>query len=95
MRCKARSSAAHVPGMLAALLALVFAAAALAQSPGSADKPTTTIPEKQHMGPVDPGKATGGVITPKGDTDPGMAKTPPPQDPNETPVIPPKGTQGG
>jgi hypothetical protein len=80
--------------MLAAPFVLIFTAVALAQSPGSADKPNSTIPEKQHMGPVDPGKATGGVITP-GDPDPGMAKKHPPQGPAETPVIPPKGTPGG
>jgi len=71
------------------------AGAAMGQNPGSADKPSATIPEKQQHGPVDPGKATGGVIAPKGGTDPEMAKKPPPQDPNETPVIPPKGTPGG
>ncbi|HLH11950.1 MAG TPA: hypothetical protein VKV77_08740 [Methylovirgula sp.] len=65
---------------------------AFAQSPGSAAKPNSTIPEKQHMGPVNPppANATGGVITPKDDTDPGMTKKPPPQNPEETPVIPPK-----
>ncbi len=54
--------------MLAGLLVLVSAAAGLAQSPGSADKPNSTIPEKQHMGPVNPGEAdvTGGVIAPRG-----------------------------
>jgi hypothetical protein len=84
-------------GMVAALALLVFTAAALAQSPGSAAKPNTTIPEKQHMGPVDPPPTTtsSGVITPKADTDPGMTKKPPPQDPGETPVIPPpKGADG-
>jgi hypothetical protein len=94
MTSKTRTSA-QVSGLLAALVAVTFAAAALAQSPGSAAKPNSTIPEKQHMGPVDPPATTSGVITPKGDTDPAMAKTPPPQDPAETPVIPPKGTPGG
>ncbi|MGB7125755.1 MAG: hypothetical protein WBD42_02855 [Methylovirgula sp.] len=87
---------AQACGMFAALCVLVFAAAALAQSPGSAAKPNSTIPEKQHMGPVDPPTATSdGVITPKADTDPGMTKQPPPQDPNETPVIPPPTGTGG
>jgi hypothetical protein len=81
--------------MAAALFVLVFVAAALAQSPGSAAKPNSTIPEKQHLGPVNPPTTSGGVITPKTDTDPGMTKRPPPQNPNETPVIPPpKGTGG-
>ncbi len=95
MTSKAQTSA-HVAGMLAALAVLLLATAVLAQSPGSAAKPNTTIPEKQHMGPVDPPAATSsGVIAPKADTDPGMTKNPPPQDPNEMPVIPPpKGTAG-
>ncbi len=77
-------------GIAAALFLLVITAAALAQGPGSAAKPNSTIPEKQHMGPVRPPATTsGGVIAPKTDTDPGMTKRPPPQDPNETPVIPP------
>ena len=48
------------------------------------------------MGPVNPGKtaADAGIITPS-DPDPAMVKKPPPQDPKETPVIPPKGTPGG
>jgi hypothetical protein len=92
MTRKAQTSA-QVAGMLAALAVLFLAAAALAQSPGSAAKPNTTIPEKQHMGPVDPPTTTrSGVIAPKVDTDPGMTKKPPPQDPKEMPVIqPPKG----
>jgi hypothetical protein len=87
---------AQACAMFAALVALVFAAAALAQSPGSATKPNSTIPEKQHMGPVNPPTATSdGVIKPKGNMDTGMTKKPPPQNPNETPVIPPpKGTGG-
>jgi hypothetical protein len=70
---------------------------AWAQTPGSAAKPNTTIPEKQHLGsdlgPVNP--SHDGVITPKHDNDPDMTKKPPPQSPNETPVIPPSATQGG
>lgn len=87
---------AQACGMAAALFVLVFAAVALAQSPGSAAKPNSTIPEKQHMGPVNPPATTSdGVITPKSNTDPGMTKQPPPQNPDETPVIPPpKGTGG-
>jgi hypothetical protein len=94
---KAQTSA-QVAGMLPALAVLFLAAAALAQSPGSVAKPNTTIPEKQHMGPVDPPTTTtgSGVIAPKADTDPGMTKKPPPQDPKETPVIqPPKGAGAG
>lgn len=68
-------------------------AVVFAQSPGAAAKPNTTIPEKQHIGPVDP--PANGVIKPKSDTDPAMAKKPPPQSPAETPVIPPAETQGG
>jgi hypothetical protein len=67
--------------------------AARAQTPGSAAKPNTTIPEKQHLGRVDPSHS--GVITPKHDNDPDMTKRPPPQSPNETPVIPPSATPGG
>lgn len=93
MACKARNSRRYIPMAFTALI--VVAPAAHAQSPGAADKPNTTIPEKQHMGPVDPGKATGGVIKPNSNTDPAMVKKPPPQDPGETPVIPPKGTPGG
>jgi hypothetical protein len=66
---------------------------ALAQTPGSAAKPNTTIPEKQHMGPVT--QPQNGVITPRHDTDPDMSKSPPPQSPAETPVIPPSSTPGG
>lgn len=49
------------------------------------------------MGPVNPPAtdANGGVIKPKDDVDPDMTKKPPPQNPSETPVIPPKGTPGG
>jgi hypothetical protein len=87
---------AQVAGMLAALAVLLLATVALAQSPGSAAKPSSTIPEKQHMGPVDPPAAgSSGVIAPKADTDPGMTKKPPPQDPKETPVIPPPKGAGG
>jgi len=67
--------------------------AAWAQAPGSAAKPSTAIPEKQHRGPVAP--SPDGVITPKHDNDPDMTKKPPPQSPNETPVIPPSTTPGG
>jgi hypothetical protein len=92
-------TSAQVAGMLAALAVLFLAAPApaLAQSPGSAAKPNTTIPEKQHMGPVHPPgvMSSSGVIVPKADTDPGITKKPPPQDPKEMPVIqPPKGAGG-
>lgn len=93
---KAQTSG-QVAGMSAALVGLVFAAAALAQNPqnpGSAAKPKSTIPDKLHMGPVHPPTATSGVIAPKANTDPAMVKKPPPQDPNETPVIPPPGGAG-
>ncbi len=69
------------------------AAGAVAQSPGSAAKPNTAIPDKQQLGPVTP--PSNGVITPKHDTDPAMTKKPPPQNPAETPVIPPSATPGG
>jgi hypothetical protein len=36
-----------------------------------------------------------GVIAPKTDTDPGMTRKPPPQDPSETPVIQPSKGAGG
>jgi len=78
----------------AVLIALALPmTAAFAQTPGSAAKPNTTIPEKQHLGPVNP--SHDGVITPKHDNDPDMTKKPPPQSPNETPVIPPSATPGG
>ncbi len=67
--------------------------ATLGQTPGSAAKPNTTIPDKQHLGPVNPPHA--GVVKPTHDTDPDMTKKPPPQDPAETPVIPPSATPGG
>jgi hypothetical protein len=92
MTRKAQTSA-NIAGMFSALVVLIFAAAALAQSPGSAAKPNSTIPEKQHMGPVDPPTSTS-VIAPKTNTDPGMVKNPPPQDPSETPVILPKSAGG-
>lgn len=87
-------TSAHIAGMFAALVVLVFAAAALAQSPGTAEKPNSTIPEKQHIGPVDPPTSTS-VIVPKTNTDRGMVKNPPPRDPSETPVIPPPKSAGG
>jgi hypothetical protein len=79
----------------AATVLIVFAplASARAQSPGSAAKPNTTIPEKQHMGAAT--APHDGVIKPKRDADPDMTKKPPPQDPAETPVIPPSATSGG
>ena len=79
--------------MIVASTAAAPPIAAWAQSPGSAAKPNTTIPEKQHMGPVNPPRD--GIITPKHDNDPDMTKKPPPQSPSETPVIPPSATPGG
>ena len=38
---------------------------------------------------------TGGVITPKGDVDPGIGKSSPDPRPNSTPIIPPSATGGG
>ncbi len=77
----------------ALLIAAAPMGAAFGQTPGSAAKPNTTIPDKQHLGPVDPPHA--GVMKPTHDTDPAMTKKPPPQDPEETPVIPPSATPGG
>ncbi len=77
--------------------ALLFASAstgaAFAQIPGSPARPATTIPDKQHLGPV--GSPRSGMVKPAHDTDPEMTKRPPPQDPAETPVIPPPATPGG
>lgn len=67
---------------------------ALAQSAAPTAKPQTIIPDKQHMGPVTP-PPHDGVIAPKHNTDPDMTKKPPPQNPAETPVIPPSATPGG
>ncbi len=84
------------PAFLRFGAALLIAAApmrvAFGQTPGSA-KPSTTIPDKQHLGPVDPPRAA--MVKPARDTDPEMIKKPPPQDPAETPVIPPSTTPGG
>jgi hypothetical protein len=77
----------------AALLIAAPMGVAFAQTPGSVAKPNTTIPDKQHLGPVNPPHA--GVVKPTQDTDPDMTKKPPPQDPAETPVIPPSATPGG
>ncbi len=77
----------------ALLIAAAPMGAAFGQTPGSAAKPNTTIPDKQHLGPVDPPHA--GVAKPTHDTDPAMTKNPPSQDPAETPVIPPSATPGG
>ncbi len=77
----------------ALLIVAVPMGAAFGQTPGSAAKPNTTIPDKQHLGPVNPPHA--GVVKPTHDTDPDMTKKPPPQDPAETPVIPPSATPGG
>jgi hypothetical protein len=80
---------------LGAALLIVVApmGAAFGQTPGSAAKLNTTIPDKQHLGPVNPPHA--GVVKPTHDTDPDMTKKPPPQDPAEMPVIPPSATPGG
>jgi hypothetical protein len=77
----------------ASLIALALMSAAFAQTPGAVAKPNTAIPDKQHLGPVNPPHA--GVVKPTHDTDPEMTKKPPPQDPAETPVIPPSATPGG
>ncbi len=76
----------------ALLIAVAPMGAAFGQTP-SAAKPNTAIPEKQHLGPVNPPHA--GVVKPTHDTDPDMTKKPQPQDPAETPVIPPSATPGG
>lgn len=97
----ARGSAARI-GMGSGI---VSAEAALAQAgvgPGNAAQPNTTIPEKQAP-PLEgtskpPPNATppkNGVIAPKHDVDPDMAKTPPAQNTEKMPVIQPKGTPGG
>jgi hypothetical protein len=80
---------------LGVALSIVAGSAAweMAQSPGSAAKPNTTIPEKQHMGPVTP--PHNGVMAPRHNIDPDMTKEPPPQSSTETPVIPPSATPGG
>jgi hypothetical protein len=75
------------------LIAAAPLSGAFAQTAGSVAKPNTAIPEKQHLGPVNPPHA--GVVTPTHDADPDMTKKPPPQDPAETPVIPPSATPGG
>jgi hypothetical protein len=75
------------------LIAAAPTSTAFAQTAGSVAKPNTAIPEKQHLGPVNPPHA--GVVKPTHDTDPAMTKKPPPQDPSETPVIPPSATPGG
>ncbi len=79
--------------LVAAFAIMAATTTVFAQSPGSVAKPNTTIPEKQHLGPVDP--PHNGVVTPKQDADPAMTKQPPPQNPGETPVIPPSATPGG
>ncbi len=77
----------------ALLIAVAPMGAAFGQTPGSAVKPNTTIPDKQYLGPVNPPHA--GVVKPTHDTDPDMTRKPPPQDPAETPVIPPSATPSG
>jgi hypothetical protein len=77
----------------ALLIAAAPMGAAFGQTPGAVAKPNTAIPDKQHLGPVDPPHS--GVVKPTHDTDPAMTKKPPPQDPAETPVIPPSATPGG
>jgi len=88
----------HGLSAIAALLMAVYAGAAFAQS-GTGTGPNSTTPEKHAKpAPTSPavkGSTKNGVITPKGDVDPNMAKSPPAKGTTNMPVIKPKGTPGG
>jgi hypothetical protein len=81
---------------------------ALAQTAPGAPGSNETIPEKQAApsppmrSDVKSGRslsqkldASGGVIKPPSDVDPGITKSAPDPNPNSTPVIRPPGTPGG
>jgi len=92
--------ARHGLSAIAALLMAAWAGAAFAQSvPGNAAEPNSTVPEKQASpkptSPAVKGSTSNGVIRPKGDVDPDMAKPPPAKGTTNMPVIKPKGTPGG
>ncbi|MBV8567920.1 MAG: hypothetical protein JO273_20930 [Methylobacteriaceae bacterium] len=74
-----------------ALYAITPSALALADEPQ--DIPNTDITGKGNLSrKLD---ESGGVIHPKTDVDPKIAKPAPVPDPGSTPVIPPPGTPGG
>lgn len=96
--------------VLAALILSAGAAEAQTTSPTQSAPPpgsSTAIPEKVAppqngvVGPA-PGESlsdhlddTGGVLSPKGNPDPGITARPPDPNPGTTIVIPPPGTPGG
>ena len=78
-----------------ALIALASCACAV---PVCAQTNPSPPPQTNITGPGDLSKklnATNGVISPKGDVDPGIGKPAPIPDPHSTPVITPPGTPGG
>ena len=86
-------------GIAVAVIGLVAATAARAQSPapGSVPAQTQAPTTLQDGGGNLSSKLSrsGGVIAPKGDVDPGIGKAAPDPRPNSTPVIPPSATGGG
>lgn len=89
----------HALSAIAALLMAAYAGAAFAQSgTGNTTAPNSTTPESHAKAPSSPavtGTTKNGVIRPKGDVDPNMAKPPPAKGTTNMPVIKPKGTPGG
>ncbi len=87
-------------GIAVAVLAFLAATAATAQttSPDSAPAEKQAPTSLQDSGGGDLSSKlshSGGVITPRGDVDPGIGKSAPDPRPNSTPVIPPSATGGG
>ena len=90
-------------GFRLGLLALLAATPVIAQTTPPSAGSMQTIPEKQSSTPLQGGRSdslstklnqSGGVITPKGDIDPGIRASAPAPNPNSTPVIPPSATGG-
>jgi hypothetical protein len=92
----------HIKTGIAALtLGLLAMTPAMAQT--NAPESKTTIPEKQSATTLQGGRSeslssklsnSDGVITPKGNIDPGMHVPAPDPHPNSTTVIPPSATGG-
>ncbi len=97
--------AAAYPLLLATVLGFNAAPASAQGTPGD-PAGNQTIPEKMPKGEngtatgrgetlSDKLDASGGVIKPPQDVDPGILKPAPVPEPNSTPVIPPPGMPGG
>ena len=90
-------------GLLATAAMLVAMTPAIAQTTSPSAGNGLATPEKQSAAPIVGGRSdnlssklskSGGVITPRGDPDPGIHVGAPDPRPGSTPIIPPSATGG-